>query len=223
MRYRGRLQQKLARCVVGGPIDFLMLQEHHLSERRIRQCGPILQRHSDVFWSASYGPSGTQGGVCISIGDSWRSAIVGRGIVVPGRAQWLLLQWGQQRLGMLNVYAPNHASARADFWSAIALGLPAADAWCVGGDFNMLERAEDRRGGSLSTILGAELAAWERLYLSLRLEDAWLHPCFARSQGSLAFLRSDKRVGGMNMSKIDGFYVSDMFGDCGDLDWFLPL
>ena len=143
MRYHGRLRQELARCVIGRPIDFLMLQEHHLSERRIRQCGPILQQHSDVFWSALYGPSGTQGGVCISIGDAWRSAIVGQGIIFPGRAQWLVIQWGQQRLGMLNVYAPNHASARAIFWTEVALGLPAADSWCVGGGFNMLERAED--------------------------------------------------------------------------------
>ena len=111
--------------MIGGPIDFLMLHEHHLSESRIRQCGPILQRNSYVCWSALYGPSGSQGGVCISIRDSWRSAIVERGIIVPGRAQWLVIQWGQQRLGMLNVYAPNHASARAVFWTEVALGLPA--------------------------------------------------------------------------------------------------
>ena len=36
MRYRGRLQQELARCLVGGPLDVEMLQEHHLSESRIR-------------------------------------------------------------------------------------------------------------------------------------------------------------------------------------------
>ena len=125
MQYRGRLRQELARCVIGGSIDFLMLQEYHLSERRIRQCGPILQRHSNVFWSASYGPSSTQGGECILIGDSWQSAIVGQGIIVLGHAQWLVIQWGQQRLGMLNLYAPNHASARAIFWIEVALGLPA--------------------------------------------------------------------------------------------------
>ena len=79
----------------------------------------------------------------------------------------------------------------------------------------MLEMTDDRRGGSLTTIHGAELAAWERFCLSLRLEDTWLHPCFARSQGSLAFSRLDRRVGSMIMSRIDWIYVSDMFGDCG--------
>ena len=72
MRYRGRLRQELSRCMVGGQIDCLMLQEHHLSESRIRRCGSLLARHSEVFWSASFGPSGVQGGVCISIADSWR-------------------------------------------------------------------------------------------------------------------------------------------------------
>ena len=59
--------------------------------------------------------------------------------------------------------------------------LLAADSWCVGGDFNMLEMAGDRRGDISTSIHGAELASWERFCLSIRLEDAWFHPCFARS------------------------------------------
>ena len=156
MQYRGRLRQELARCLIGGLIDFLMLQEHHLTESRIRHCGSLLQRHAEVFWSPAFGPSGIQGGVCISIADTWRSAIVDR---VPGRAHWLLLQEGQLRIGLLNVYAPNHASARATFWLQICESLPQADSWCVGGDFNMLETVENRRGGSQTTVHGSELAA----------------------------------------------------------------
>ena len=51
--------------------------------------------------------------------------------------------------------------------------------------------------------------------LFLRLEDVWLHPYFAQNQGSLAFSCLDKRVGEMNMSKINKIYVSDMLGDYG--------
>ena len=85
------------------------------------------------------------------------------------------------RLGFLNVYAPNHVSARVEFWSQIADAIPAADAWCVGGDFNMLESPEDRRGGSLTTIHGSKLAAWERLCMMMRISDSWHHPGFARA------------------------------------------
>ena len=117
MRYRGKLRQDLSRCLIGGPIDFLMLQEHHLTESRIRLCGSLLQRHAEVFWSPAFGPHGIQGGVCISIADSWRSAILDRGVIVPVHAQWIIFCWGQLRVGLLNIYAPNHASARAMFWS----------------------------------------------------------------------------------------------------------
>ena len=105
-----------------------------------------------------------------------------RGIVVPGRAQWLLLQWGQTRVGLLNLYALNHASARATFWFQISESLPRANAWCVGGDFNMLETVEDRCSGSQTTMHGSKLAAWEQICMFLRLEDVWHHLGFARGK-----------------------------------------
>ena len=215
MRYRGRLRQELARCLIGGSIDLLLLQEHHLTERRIRSCGPLLRGHRDVFWSPAFGPSGSQGGVCMSIADTMRSTVLDRGVVVPGRAQWMLLQQGQLRIGVLNVYAPNHASARVEFWTQIVESLPPADGWCVGGDFNMLEDASDRRGGSQTTVHGSELAAWEDLCMTLRIEDVWHHPAFVRDQHSLLFSRSDRRVGGTNLSRLDRMYVSDFFGSRG--------
>ena len=64
----------------------LLLQEHHLSESRIRRCGQLMHRQSETFWSVAFGTAGAQGGVCICIAESWRDAIVDRGIVVPGRA-----------------------------------------------------------------------------------------------------------------------------------------
>ena len=87
MRYRGRLRQELARCLVGGPLDVVMLQEHHLSESRTRRCGKLLKGHGEAFWSAAFGPSGIQGGVCISIVEPWDKAVLDRGVIVPGRAQ----------------------------------------------------------------------------------------------------------------------------------------
>lgn len=68
---------------------------------------------------------------------------------------------GQVRLGLLNLYAPNHESAQAKFWTQIVDALPRADELCIGGDFNMLEAPENRCGGSHTTIHGTKLAAWE--------------------------------------------------------------
>ena len=67
---------------------------------------------------------------------------------MPGRAQWIVFLWGQLRVGLLNAYAPNHASACATFWSQILESLPSVDTWCIGGDFNMIEALEDQCGGS---------------------------------------------------------------------------
>ena len=102
---------------------------------------------------------------------------------------------------MLNVYSPNQASARAEFWTRIADALPALDHWCVGGDFNMLEDLVDRLGGSQqTTIHGSELATWERVCMILRISDVWQHEAFLHSPGSLDFSRSDRRMGGTNLS-----------------------
>ena len=75
-------------------------------------------------------------------------------------AQWILFHWGQLRVGLLNIYVSNHASARATFWSQLLESLPSANTWCIAEDFNMIEAPEDRSGGSQTTIHGSKLAAW---------------------------------------------------------------
>ena len=41
----------------------------------------------------------------------------------------------------------------------------------MGGDFNMIEEPGDRQRGSMVTIHGSELAAWERLSFHFNFED----------------------------------------------------
>ena len=67
-----------------------------------------------------------------------KAAIVDKYIIVPSRAQYVTMRFCGEHIGVLNVYAPNQASARAEFWAQIADALPAVEHWCVGGDFNML-------------------------------------------------------------------------------------
>ena len=151
----------------------------------------------------------------MSVVEAWQSAIRDKVIVVPGRAQYITMQYHDTLIGILNVYAPNQASARTDFWALLAAALPRVDSWCIGGDFKMLESPKDRIGGSHVTVHGSELAAWEQLCMALRISDAWLSEDFSRAQGSLAFSRSDRRTGGTNLAKLDRFYVSDGLCDRG--------
>ena len=62
-------------------------------------------------------------------------------------------------------------------------------------------------------VHGTELAAWERLCMAVGLHDVWHLADFARERDSLRFSRSDRRIGGMNLSRIDRIYVSDALSD----------
>ena len=144
----------------------------------------------DHFWRQGYGAEENAGGVCISSRGVWRQQIVHAEIITQGMAQFLILEHEESRWGLLNVYAPNHASARARLWEEIYLSLPEdVENWIVGGDFNMLEDPQDRRGGSMITIQGLELANWERLVRKLRIYDMWHLSNFHKGVDSLRFSR----------------------------------
>mgnify|MGYP000252850560 CR=1 FL=1 len=147
------------RHVTEGQINFLWLQEHHLSKAKTEIYGSTMYGDWDHFWGQGYGAEENARGVCIASRGVWRQQIVHAEIITQGRAQFLILEHGESRWGYLNVYAPNHASARARLWEEIYLSLPEdVENWIVGGDFNMLEDPQDRRGGSMITIQGLELA-----------------------------------------------------------------
>ena len=65
--------------------------------------------------------------------------------------------------GYLNIYVPNHASARKHFWCKITDALLDVHHCCVarGFNFNMIEDPVDRKGGSVVTIHGEDLEVWE--------------------------------------------------------------
>lgn len=85
--------------------------------------------------------------------DMWRSAIVDKGIIVLGRAEWMHIQREEVQCGLLNLYAPNLESVRMEFWTQIADARHDADEWFVGGDTNMIEALENRRGGMTAQSL----------------------------------------------------------------------
>ena len=41
-RYRGILRQELHKCLLGGQLDVLLIQEHHLCEKHIANYGTFL-------------------------------------------------------------------------------------------------------------------------------------------------------------------------------------
>ena len=98
-----------------------------------------------------------------------------------------------------------------NFGKKLLNNLPSLDHWCIAGDFNMLEDPIDRMGGSSTTIHGHELAMSEQFVFSLQMLDAWHTPSIVYTNTSLLFSRSDRRVNGTNLARLDRFYVSGKF------------
>lgn len=113
-------------------------------------------------------------GTGILVSRNFANKVIAKGVVVEGRAQFIDLEMDRQKIGILNVYAPNETGPRARFWESLAdAQLPEAD-WLVAGDFNMTEDAEDRSVGYHHRNVGRrETAAWGRFTLQLGIHDIY--------------------------------------------------
>ena len=220
-RFKGLIRADLDTPNVGA-IDILFLQEHHLSADRIRSYGSILPGRWIHFWVPTIGPNSRQAGLCMAIKEQWASIIVSAGTILNKRAQFLILQIGPQKTGIINLYASNSASERASFWISLSEYAGLADSWLVGGDFNMIEEASDRRGGSISTITGREARAWDSFCFSFGLLDLWNIHSISRMQGSLHFSRSNGSMVAANLARLDRFYASSFFWEASGSMGIIP-
>ena len=135
--------------------------------------------------------------------------IIDKGVLIQDRAHFIILNIHNENIGFLNVYAPNKPNERKLFWDSLADSTPQASCWCLGGDFNMIERLEDRTRSNGSIIQRTELSAWERLSFQLGVSDIWEAHGFYQMSDSLMFSRTDRKVQGANMSTLDRFYASN--------------
>ena len=124
-----------------GPIDILFLQEHKLD---FGDCAN--------FWKLPTGctflspPLGTRGVTCISLSDALLPFLVGHGIIIPSRVQWIILLTRGRKIGFLNIYAPNNRGACV-LWKELLSWAPITNSWIIEGDFNMVELPLDMKGG----------------------------------------------------------------------------
>ena len=132
-------------------------------------------------------------------------------ILVDGRVQVIILEIQNQQLGFINLYAHNASSDRRRMWSYLCDTLPHVDHWCMVGDFNMIEDKLDRSGGSQAVLYGSELSFWERLCFKYGFQDTWYSSSFNKHVESLQFSRSDRRLLGTNLARLDRFYADDFF------------
>ena len=68
----------------------------------------------------------------------------GKGSLIEGRVVYIRIKHSCGHLGILNIYAPNSAAERQEFWLQLVAEKPDVDLSIIGGDFNMVEHPEDR-------------------------------------------------------------------------------
>ncbi len=71
-------------------------------------------------------------------------------------------------MGLFNIYiAPIEATKRCVHWEHLKLVLPKHYKCIIGGDFNMVEKVEDKTSKCGKMIFNCEKMAWEGLKTSL--------------------------------------------------------
>ncbi|KAG0572449.1 hypothetical protein KC19_VG096100, partial [Ceratodon purpureus] len=131
------------------------------------------------------------------------------GIIIPGRAQWILCKLDNSMQGFLNLYARNSGLERATFWDTVAQNLPNADSWVMGGDLNMVEHEADRSGNPPKKLPREEQDGWDNLILKLGLEDTWESDGYTHHD-SLRFSWTNKQQELSHlMARLDRFYVGE--------------
>ena len=210
------------------PTDVLLLQETKLPEAAcLKQARFIEFKNGTSLWNEGSFSARTirfKGGTGIILTERMAGLITGHGVLYPGRAQFVTLQLSTNlHLGILNVYGFSDTGPRAMLWNHIAnTDIPEAQ-WILAGDFNNIEQASDKQGGSNKTsITSRELEAWNRMLLRLGGRDAHHVGAFVR--------RSDKAFTWTNahndesriQSRIDRLYIPIQVENIGGTIEILP-
>lgn len=105
-----------------------------------------------------------------------RQFVTDKGIVPSGRAAWAHLEHpALDKMGILAVYAPNKPHLRTNLWNELADSIDKKRKWVVSRDFNMVEDALDRKGGSSRVVNGSEKKTRKQFVRKIYLEDSFVY------------------------------------------------
>jgi hypothetical protein len=119
---------------------------------------------------------------------------------LDGRIIAVDLEVGQQKIRVVNVYAPNNVADQKEFFKNLDLWCVGAHTLVLGGDFNCVEDPQKDRFG-FNTPNDPSRAELVDLTTSLHLEDSWRVVHGARAGGWTWSARN-------SASRIDRLYVS---------------
>lgn len=113
-------------------------------------------------------------GVGILLSSKYSRLVTPLGSLMNNRVVWTKMDGIEGgSLGIACVCAPNILSHGKGLWQEMADHLPKDCNWILGGDFNMIERPEDKSHDGGCTISDLEKINWNSLLDALQLHDSF--------------------------------------------------
>jgi len=180
------------------PTDILLLQETKLPEIACLKQGRFIEfKNGSSLWNEGSFLARTtrlKSGTNIILSEKMVSSFTGHGVLYPRRTQFVTIQLSANlHLGILNVYGFSFTGSIVMLWNHLAQTDLPEGKWILVRDFNNIEQASDKQGGSNKTSINIrELEAWNRLLMRLGGRDAHHVGAFVR-RSEKAFTWSNER------------------------------
>ena len=129
-------------------MDVIMVQEHHLDGGKIDWIGNICLGSWTNTWFAATRDRQIHGGVLLALKAKFNATCIGTRSLIEDRVVYIRIKYKCGHLGILNIYAPNLVAERREFWLQLVDKKPDVELLIIGGDFNMVEHQEYRRGNA---------------------------------------------------------------------------
>lgn len=131
-------------------LDCLMLQELTSVGFTLEIGLKCIWRDARCFYTNH---SKGKGGTAILLSPKWANKVLRWGQSPCARAVWVIIKV-EVEFGICSIYAPNDYRERVELWNWLSSleDIP----WFIGGDFNMIEHSQDKRGGSKFEWKGVE-------------------------------------------------------------------
>jgi exonuclease III len=163
-------------------IEILCFQEHKLRGVKLQALRNKIWKEARFFAveaDAAYnndpnGPGAGSGGVCMWVSPKIQHLVCSYGQSRSERAQWVHLSGTPGGdISCLNVYAPNSSAARCVLWTELADSLDKDCRWIMVGDWNFVEKSQDKSRNNSNTMSIEERGLFENLTVTLGVRDAF--------------------------------------------------
>ena len=186
-------------------IAILTLQETHLTQEQTDNINTMFQDTLHVIASVDPENHAARGVTMVINKRLLGVRDIDHYELHPGRALLVSIPWHlQDRINILNVYAPNDPTCSAELWERIHEGiinLPQPDV--ILGDFNFVEDPLDRLPAHYDNAMTID--NWQSLKSHLHLTDGWR----ATFPGTLNYTFAQSARQGSHQSHIDRIYIQE--------------